>query len=332
MLNIHNGDSTCGTARKAAIPGEHFAWREALVCGPTPGGLSADDFRGIRVRHLAESYGVKVAECEHDLREQEEILSQVSDHEEVVLWFEHDLFCQIHLIYLLHQFARLEAEPGILSLISIDKFPGIDDFRGLGQLNEFQLASLFPRRQRVTKAQLELGRTAWAAYSSSTPDVIEAILSDDTSALPFLNAALTKHLQRFPSTRNGLGQIENVLLELVAGGKQEFMALFAGFQQREAANGFGDAQVFLELKRLTNASQPLLTGGTINDSTGMNSNDISRSSFQITNLGEAVLDGDQDFIRLNGIDLWLGGTHLKGDEAAWRWDRTAHKLIHFTAV
>ena len=53
MLHIHNGDSAAGTAKKSDIPGEHLAWREALVCGPAPAGLTEDEFRGVRARHLA---------------------------------------------------------------------------------------------------------------------------------------------------------------------------------------------------------------------------------------------------------------------------------------
>ena len=52
MLHIHNGDCSADIARKANLPGEHLAWREALVCGPTPGGLSEDDWRRLRAQHL----------------------------------------------------------------------------------------------------------------------------------------------------------------------------------------------------------------------------------------------------------------------------------------
>jgi hypothetical protein len=31
-------------------------------------------------------------------------------------------------------------------------------------------------------------------------------------------------------------------------------------------------------------------------------------------------------VRLNGIDRWLGGVHLQGGEAAWRWDADAGRL------
>src|SRR3989442_5948610 len=108
MLHIHNGDSTVGTARKADLPGEHLAWREALVCGPTPSRLSDNHFRQIRVRHLSEAYGVNMQECAKELHEQQEALASFGDHDEVVLWFEHDLFCQVHLIYLLNWFAKRE--------------------------------------------------------------------------------------------------------------------------------------------------------------------------------------------------------------------------------
>ena len=123
MLHIHNGDSSAGTARKSSIPGEHLPWREALVCGPAPSGLSSEEFRSVRARHLAEAYGANIEKCELELRAQEDTLSDFADHEEVVLWFEHDLFCQIHLSYLLDWFAQRELGKTKLSLISIGEFP-----------------------------------------------------------------------------------------------------------------------------------------------------------------------------------------------------------------
>ncbi|HYX30054.1 MAG TPA: hypothetical protein VE863_16050, partial [Pyrinomonadaceae bacterium] len=67
MLHIHNGDSTAGTARAAHISGEHVAWREALVCGPTPGGISEPEFIDIRARHLADAYNVPFEKCRSEL-------------------------------------------------------------------------------------------------------------------------------------------------------------------------------------------------------------------------------------------------------------------------
>jgi hypothetical protein len=326
MLHLHNGDSTAGTARKADLPGEHLAWREALLCGPAPSGVSDDDFWQMRARHLSDAYGLRVDDGAKDLREQHEALAQFVDHEEVVLWFEHDLFCQVHLIYLLNWFARREPGNTTLSLICIDNFPGIDDFRGLGQLNEQQLASLFPQRREIGSAQLSLGSKAWRAYSSSDPSHIESLLAEDTAPLPFLKSALFKHLERFPSVRNGLGRDANLCLELVSDGQAEFKALFPVFGKREPLYGFGDAQVFLELKRLTKGSQPLLNMNNDGNNNPTASYELLSMSFQITDHGQAVLNGAEDFVRLNGIDLWLGGVHLQGTEAAWRWDEKHQRL------
>lgn len=327
MLHIHNGDSSADIARSARIPGEHIGWREALVCGPAPGALSPDAFREVRAQHLSESYDLSIEDVAEQLRRQQEALAQYRDHEEVVLWFEHDLFCQVHLVHLLDWFASHAPGTTRLSLICIDRFPGVPNFRGLGQLSETQLASLVSQRTEITEAQLQLGQKAWTAYTSSTPAAGESVAVTENSGLPFLAQAFAKHLQRFPSKQNGLGRVQNVLLELIGEGHQEFTSLFGAFQDREPLYGFGDTQIFLELKALATASTPLLLLNLEEGAPARSLDQISRATFQITETGKAVLDGKADFVSLNGIDLWLGGVHLKGVEAQWRWDETLSGLV-----
>ena len=326
MLHIHNGDSTAGTARKAGISGEHIAWREALVCGPTPGGLPESEFIEIRANHLAEEYEVPVEKCRAELREQHEAIANFPAHDEVVLWFEHDLFCQIHLIYLLDWFSQRDLGKTKLSLVSIDEFPGVKIFHGLGELNETQLSSLLPGRKAITPGQLELGSRAWRAYSSANAAELIRLMETDLSALPFLREALRKHLLRFPSTRNGLGRIENLGLDLVAAGYPRFKSLFPAFMRREPQYGFGDAQFYLAMHRMAAAPFPVLRQITGGNSTP----DPARmllSAFEITRRGESIRQGEEDFIVRNGIDMWLGGVHLKGKESHWRWDEDTQQLL-----
>jgi hypothetical protein len=325
MLHIHNGDSSAGTAKSSGLAGEHLAWREALVCGPAPGGLTDDEFRKVRAEHLASAYYRSIEDCERGLRAQEQALARFSDHEEVVLWFDHDLFCQVQLIWLLNWFARQEIGKTKLSLISIGKFPRIDDFRGLGQLNPLQLASLLPQRHEVTARQLNLGRVAWEAYSAADPRGLPALLESDTTALPFLGSTLFKHLQRFPSARNGLGRVEDLGLELATSGHHEFFDLLAAFGKAEPVYGFGDAQFYLEMKALADALNPLIAIGGTSDTEG---DTPIRSSFHVTETGRDVLNGAQDFVQINGIEKWLGGVHLSGNEAPWRWDESRKYLLY----
>jgi len=326
MLHIHNGDSSADTAKKTSLPGEHLPWREALVCGPTPAGLSEQHFLDVRARHLSDAYKVSAEKCAAELRALHDALAAFSDHEEIVLWFEHDLFCQVHLIYLLHWFAGRELGRTKLSLVCVGEFPGVQPFHGLGELNEEQLTSLFPQREEVTVGQLDLGARAWEAYCA--PDALPLIelLRSNLSALPFLEPALRWHMQRFPSIRNGLGRVENASLALIAAGRNKFGSLFPAFVRREPGYGFGDAQLYRALQRLVQAPNPVLKQSNGNDA-AVNPARMFLSSFEINELGKAALAGEEDFVIENGIDLWLGGIHLQGREAAWRWDEENQELL-----
>ncbi|MCM3870822.1 MAG: hypothetical protein ND895_09040 [Pyrinomonadaceae bacterium] len=329
MLHIHNGDSSAGTARQSSMPGEHFAWREALIEGPTPAAITGEEWRKLRARHLTEFYEVDTDETESGLRIQEDKLASYPEHDEIILWFEHDLFCQTNLIYLLNWFAERNLGNTKLSLICIGEFPGLPNFRGLGELNSRQLDSLFDVRCEVSGAEKTLAIAAWQAYCSADPTAIQTLLETDTSALPFLKTALQLHLERFPSVSNGLGRIQNRGLELIHDGLRSFVDLFPRFGGAEPAYGLGDAQFWNSLRRMGDAREPLLsiTNGTASGQK-LDSGNFHQLSFDITEAGAAVLDRQADFVELNGIDTWLGGVHLQGKSDLWRWDDQQKRLIH----
>ena len=330
MLHINNGDSTAGTLREFGFPGEHKAFQEVLMEGPAPGGLSPGEWLKVRARFLAEAYELEVAKSEKDLREQEAWLGRFSEHDETILWFEHDLFCQINLIYLLDWFSRHSMGKTRLSLICVGEFPGVEDFRGLGQLTGEQLASLFDNRHEVTDAELSLAARAWAAYCSADPEAISRLIDEDTSAMPFLRQALRLHLARYPSVRNGLGRVENKALEMISNGAIGFKSLFPVFAKAEPVYGMGDSQFWCALKRLGQARDPLLTiNEPADDEPAFKSNWYYNASFELTETGRAVLAGERDFIEINGIDLWLGGVHLVVGEL-WRMDERNGKLIRIS--
>ena len=325
MLHIHNGDSSANIAKQSSLPGEHYAWRESLITGPAPAGVAGNEWRKERAQHLSKAYGADLQECERGLLDQEKKLSSFEEHEEVVLWFEHDLFCQTNLLYLLNWFAQEDTGSTKLSLICIGEFPGKENFRGLGELNAEQMASLFPGRQQVTSAQLKLAELAWQAYCSPDPAEIEKV-AQTADLLPFLEQALRAHLRRFPSTKNGLGSIENKGLELIHGGSKTFMDLFPRFGDAEPVYGLGDAQLWLALQRLSRGNQPLLAiedGKSVRELTP---DIVHNAKFELTEPGKAVLRGDTDLVELNGIDLWLGGVHLSQNNL-WRWDDSSERIV-----
>jgi len=331
ILHVHNGDSTANTARQASLPGEHFAWRESLVTGPTIADLPTDEWEAMRAQHLSASYGVELQQCREELVAQEKKLrSAASSHEEIVLWFEHDLFCQVHLVYLLNWFAKENLVDTKLSLICINQFQGKENFRGLGELSAGELSSLFPARREVTAEQLTLATAAWLAYCSDDPRAIENILLTNTAALPFLDAALRAHLRRFPSTANGLGHIENRALQFIAEDNQDFARLFDHFSRAESIYGFGDAQLWLVLRTLCDGPAPLVSVENFESDSWrlqpLTPELTQQARFRITAAGEATLAYEADSVILNGIDEWLGGVHLHDPESLWRWDESTSRL------
>src|SRR2546421_4738399 len=292
MLHIHNGDSSANIAKQSSLPGEHFPWRESLITGPTPAGLSGGEWRSVRAQHLSEAYGADLQECERGLLDQEKKISSFADHDEVVLWFEHDLFCQTNLLYLLNWFAQEDMGNTKLSLICIGEFPGKENFRGLGELNAEQMASLFPGRQQVTSSQLKLAELAWRAYCSPDPAELEKV-AQTGDLLPFLGQALQAHLRRFPLMKNGLGSIENKGLELIHGGSKTFVDVFPQFGVAEPIYGLGDAQFWLALQRLSGGRQPLLKIESGNNGGRELTPDIvHHAKFELTEPGKSVLRGD----------------------------------------
>jgi len=101
MIHFHNGDVVASAARRAGIPGRHVPYRETLVSGPVRPNLGVQEWVEERARFLSEHYGENLLRVRNELLEQEQLLDHVREEGEVVLWFEHDLFCLTNFLYLL---------------------------------------------------------------------------------------------------------------------------------------------------------------------------------------------------------------------------------------
>jgi RNA polymerase sigma factor (sigma-70 family) len=320
MLHVLNGDATREKMEGSDIPGTYTVWADVLHEGPVPQGLSDEEFRRVRLRfHGFDGVGPE-EESEH-YRRWDETLASFPDYDEVVLWFEHDLFDQLILIRHLDWFARRDLGRTTLSLICIGEFPGIEGFAGLGQLSPDQLASLLGTRQRVTVRQTELGRAAWRAFTSSDPTSIERVLERDTSALPFLAGALVRFLEEYPAVRTGLPRTERQILETLSRGVTKPVDIFLALQKMEERIYMGDSTFWIRVAGLARGERPLvrLSGPPMRQR-------LPDGDVHLTDDGRRVLAGEADWIALDGIDRWLGGVHLVGHDVPWRWDPVARRL------
>ncbi|HET7460787.1 MAG TPA: DUF1835 domain-containing protein [Longimicrobium sp.] len=311
MLHITNGDAAGDKLRASGVSGTVLCWRDVLHEGPVPAGLPFPELSAVRARFIAGQGWGGGDGIAREFAERDAALAGCRAHDEVVLWFEHDLYDQLQLIQLLDWFAT-NGRPR-LTLVCGAEYLGMSEPR--------RLAERFTQRSPVTTEQLALGAAAWNAFRSPDPTAITRLLEDDTLELPYLADALARHLAQFPSTANGLSRSEQQALEVIAGGAATLKdAYLASHHGLEDPVWLGDSTFVGYLEDLAAGEHPLV-------SIGPGARDDIHRAVALTDAGRAVLDGREDRVRLNGIDRWLGGVHLHGREAAWRWDAGARTLV-----
>jgi hypothetical protein len=97
----------------------------------------------------------------------------------------------------------------------------------------------------------------------------------------------------------------------VAGGVDTVVGAFLAAQEHEAAAYLGDASFVQYASRLARGPVPLVRR--------------DAEKLALTDVGQAVLEGREDRIRVNGIHRWWGGTRLEA-ESVWRWDADRRAL------
>jgi hypothetical protein len=272
-LHVTNGDATAAVLARLGI--EALPWRDALHEGPVLPGR-----RDLR----AAAMGANEAEFERRDR-------TLDTHRgAVVLWFEADLYDQLQIAEILTRLAGRD-----LALRQIGEHVGSAHFGGLGELTPEQLAAI--GETSLSAEGIAYGARAYAALIASEPNGLLTL--GPSPELRFMQEALTRLAQEYPSTRDGLSLTERRLLASAPGTREE---LFARAWRKETRPFMGDTLAFNALDRLA----PLLE------------DEAAR---------ERVLAGELDFVREFGIDRWIGGVHLRGNEVPWRWDEARETLV-----
>ena len=319
--HVANGGCVKGLIEAAGLPGTRSIWADPLNEGPVPGGVTDAELLRVRARFLAAGHAGEAAVAA-DLSAWRAAVDDQDAYDELVLWFEHDLFDQLNLIQLLtHLGGRPSRRP--VTLIGIDAYPGHPHFKGIGELSPADVAALFDTRRPITPAQSALAARAWAAYRSSDPRAIETLLQDDTSPLPFLAGALARHLEEFPSDTDGLSRSERRLMEQALDGPADLHALWPRMHDGERAHYITDSSLQDLAAGLAGGSPPLL----VLSANGPSSRPLPHGTVALTGAGREVLGGAADRVRLCGIDRWMGGVHLEGNGPAWRWSARAGRIV-----
>jgi hypothetical protein len=342
-LHITNGDHA-GDKLRRFVDGPLIVTADVLHEGPCVP-VDGEAWHEMRAGFLASSFGLDAGQVRASLAESDRAIQAASQRgDRIVLWFEHDLFDQLQIIRTLDLIARAPWDRPIagasgtglhpsVSLICIDRFPGVERFVGLGQLTEEQLATLTGTGTTVTTGHFGLATDAWGAFRSADPrellQVAEQLsaahgpVSEGGPALPFLGDALLRLLAEYPSVSNGLSRTEALALTALRDRPAAAGELFDTTQCSEARPFLGDSTFFDILARMAAARVPLVTIEGAADRGKRRGQRVA-----ITAAGREVLAGRADHVRLNGIDVWRGGVHLSGSRhSPWRWDGERETLV-----
>ncbi|MGY4372092.1 hypothetical protein ACVW1A_008157 [Bradyrhizobium sp. LB1.3] len=176
---------------------------------------------------------------------------------------------------------------------------------------------------RITAREFETAKLAWSAYRAATPEACVDLVHQDLSALLMLRPAVLDLLAELPSPSTGLGATAMRFLEMLARGFANSNALFHLRSQRRTFV-FGETELGRLLDGLALGPSPAVAGldDELRTIDRENHRDrhaaYLRSRLSLTEFGEAVLAGKEDFSRHNPIDRWWGGTRLTNDRL-WRY-------------
>lgn len=350
-LHITNGDSAGGMIKEAAsLEGEVLCWRDVLHDGPIIA-EEGDELYRARAAFLwsvmdAKSPLPKFRGTEETILqgyvERQALLHNLDKYDEIILWFEHDLYDQLQLAECLYHLAKVRNICEKTSIICIGEHDGVPYFHGLGNLAIPQLEALFPNRQPLTPDHLREGKRVWHALASSNTEALEKLILEQFSALSFMQDALKRFAREYPWTGSGLTLTQQYVLQSIISPLEElpillsnlkmheqagrlepgvnaerryeeimsskdirFGRLFINMQTLEEAPFLGDSWLMKEISTLSSATVPYIKCHHADGNTW----DLN-TVYSATEAGMDALKGKLRWGVDNQYDLWRGGVHI----------------------
>ena len=324
-LHIRCGHDIMEKLAAAGFEGDFLWFADPYVQGPVPRTDSLEEFVRIRAEFVKEQApGRNVFE---ELYASYRSLERAREYDAVHIWLEHDSYDQLVLAKLLDFFSDPAMRPARLCFISVTQFPGVERFIGIGQLPPEALPVLWRDFQDVSEPQLELGKRAWDAITSPTPEALLHVIETGTPAVPTLGRALARHVRELPSLANGLSLTEHLTLQILADkGPMSAPRLFGWYTNHyEPLPFLGDTGYWTVLRGLAGAHEAALR---IEEQDGLPRESNRHWRVELLPFGERLLAKQADWLRANRVERWVGGVRIDSRETrTWRFDDITHRLL-----
>lgn len=251
ILHILNGDDTLNSFKQTGIEGDVVVWREVLSEGPLTEDISSGAFWTKRKEWITQTFNDTEEAYTHKVID--EIAKLNDSYDEINLWFEFDMHCQINMLGVLmllkHQ---VDLSQPRINLISPDDHPDITDFRGMGQLSGNQLEELYDDRLGISEIEFYAATNSWRLIVNNDNDKLLAWADTNKywGNLHWLCDALRAHINRSAPNANGLNSVEQSLLDIYQSGITTKNQLYLEFWTRLPIYGMGDKELDLYLASL----------------------------------------------------------------------------------
>lgn len=250
IVHILNGDALADRFPKE-VTGELVIARECLVDGDVPN-LPFEAFMKARAEFISQ-YPQSQCSAQQYLDSsvpEFEKIRQLTHNDEVNLWFEEDLFCQVNLWYVISLILN-DTDIKTLALIR----PNCGNEYNFSAMSNEELQNALISKQVLSASEMKLLAQCWENYQAHNYTGFDSLLTKLPNSLKFLQNAIEAELARQPD-ESGLGLPERTLLNImkkIASAKNSsgniqatkpcFSEVFQAFYPKMMVYSFGDLQV-----------------------------------------------------------------------------------------
>ena len=289
QLHITNGDSFTERLKTLNLKGDIITWREMLCEGKTETNVGSESFWKTRFDFLHKNYKISKAWFVEKTLKEYRSLCNHKQQDQIILWFEYDLFCQINMLAVL-SWLKTHRRYADISLVCSGDEDETEKLFGLNELSDEQLLDLFENRVHLSQNDIEYADYVWQLYCSDNPIRLENLIDFENYQFDYLSDAIKAHLKRFPTIKNGLNEVENNILQLSQDQKPKSKKILLGqLLQNQGYYGFGDTQY----ERIINNLKPLFS---------------SFNPVKLSKKGKEILDGQTSYYsQIKDEEAYLGG-------------------------
>lgn len=166
-----------------------------------------------------------------------EKIQSITDHSNLYLWFEHDLFCQVNCWFILWLIARDTSHDYHAWMVH----PKEEAPYSFAAHTTDELVHAFEHAQPVTELE-QLGKL-WPAFCNQDNQRLVTLAHALESTYPFLLPAIQAHLDRQPTDESPGRPIQTLMQIKQSSPEASFGEIFQEFSRREGIYGMGDLQV-----------------------------------------------------------------------------------------